>query len=324
MRIHCDANCKCQLEGGPSREIDDIFTAHFCSTCRDAFFCELGVVQQFSSSNKVNYSCADCGTPLSKKSIGEIAMEKARFLMDNKKLSHSGKFRPSLIPKKSVRSIETLSMLYETKTTSAFHRSLISEISRISGITPQVISNFARDFGISENVISSLSGDTEAILVTLSSVSTKFIEILHSILIGRDPTEGGLSLRFSVFASNIADVVFIQPAGSVIESGPYDLIAYDNQGMRIWVFCVESTIDSMDIEKIVAPMLNQDLDVFTGVSKIYLVAQGFSWVAKQLLTRYKGIVVTENTGKSRTIPFELWQEKAISDKPEIIFENIRL
>ena len=324
MKIHCDSDCRpCQLEGGPSRNINDSFSAHFCNTCRSAFFCELGVVQQFSSSNNVHYSCVDCGTSLLTKSIEEIAMEKARFLMDNKKLSRSGKFRPSLIPKKSVRSAKTLSMLYETKTTSAFHRSLITEISRISGLTPQMISNFARDFGMSDNLISGLSGDTETILITLSSVSTKFIEILHSILIGRDPTEGGLALRFTVFSSNIAEIVFMQPAKSLIESGPYDLIAYDKQGMRIWVFCVQGTVDAKDIERIVSPMLNQELSAFTGVSKIYLVAQGFSWVAKQLLKKYRGIVLTENRNKTRTLPFELWQERVINDHQVIIFENIR-
>ncbi|MFX0085226.1 MAG: hypothetical protein ACFFAU_06100 [Candidatus Hodarchaeota archaeon] len=322
MKIHCDSNCRpCQLEGGPSRDIDDSFGAHFCPTCRSAFFCELGVVRQFSSANKVNYLCVDCGTSLITKSIEEIAMEKARFLMDSKKLSHSGKYRPTLIPKKPLKSVETLSLLYETKSTSAFHRSLITEISRISGLTPQMVSNFARDFGISENVISTLSGDTESVLITLSSVSTKFIEILHSILLGRE--EGGLALRFSVFASNIADIVFIQPARSLVESGPYDLVAYDNRGMRIWVFCVEGTIDSKDIERIVAPMLTQELSAFIGVAKIFLVAQGFSWVATQLLRKYRGIVVTEEKDESRTIPFELWQEKKIGNKSEIIFENIR-
>jgi hypothetical protein len=248
-------------------------------------------------------------------------MEKARFLMDSKKLSRSGKFRSTLIPKKSTRSVETLSLLYDTKSTSAFHRSLITEISRISGLTSQMVSNFARDFGVGENVISTLSGDTESVLITLSSISTKFIEVLHSILLGRE--EGGLPLRFSVFASNIADIVYIQPARTLVESGPYDLVAYDNRGMRIWVFCVEGTIDSKDIERIIAPMLNQELSVFIGVAKIYLVAQGFSWIAKQLLRKYKGIVVTEDKDETRTIPFELWQEKAIGDKPEIIFENIR-
>ncbi len=325
MKIHCDSNCRpCQLEGGPSCDIDDSFEAPFplfCPTCRNGFFCKLGVGKQFFPVNKVNYLCVDCGTSLITKSIEEIAMEKARFLMDSKNLSRSSKFRPTFIPKESIKSVETLSLLYDTKSTTAFHRSLITEISRISGLTPQMVSNFARDFGISENVISTLSGDTESVLITLSSVSTKFIEILHSILLGRE--EGGLVLRFSVFASNIADIVFIQPARSLVESGPYDLVAYDNRGMRIWVFCVEGTIDSKDIERIVAPMLNQELSAFIGVAKIFLVAQGFSWVAKQLLRKYRGIVVTEEKDESRTIPFELWQEKVIGNKSEIIFENIR-
>ncbi len=328
MKIHCDSNCRpCVLEGGPSRDLTDSdhFIAHFCPTCRSAFFCEIGVVRHYSSSSKVNYSCVDCSTTLVTKSLGEIALEKARFLMDNRKLRRSGKFRPTLVPQKGVKSVESLSMLYDTKTTSAFHRSLITEMSRLSGLTPQVISNFSRDFGIGENVITNLSGDTESILLTLVTVSPKFIEILHSILIGRDPSiPGGLALRFSVFTNNIADIVFIQPARSLVESGPYDLIAYDGQGMRIWVFCVQGKVDSRDIEKIVGPMLNQNLSEFTGVSKIYIVAQGFSWIALQILRKYRGIVVRGDTEKTRTIPFELWHEKAIGDQPEITFENIRL
>jgi hypothetical protein len=258
---------------------------------------------------------------LSTQSLEEIALEKARFLMDNRKLSRSGKFRPTLAQKKAGGSVETLSMLYDTKTTSAFHQSLITEMTRISGLTPQVISNFAHEFGIGENVISNLSGDNEAILLTLASVSPKFIEIIHSKLIGRDPE--GLPLRFSVFANNIADIVFIQPSGSLVESGPYDLVAYDGQGMRIWVFCVRGTVDSKDIEKIVGPLLNQDLVEFKGLSKICIVAQGFSWVALQIMRKYRGIVVRGN-GETRSIPFELWKEKSIEDRPEIIFENIRL
>lgn len=308
------------LEGGSSRDLKDVFKAHYCSTCRSSFFCEIGVVQKYSS-NRVNYSCVDCGTVLVTKSLQEIALEKARFLMDNRKLSRSGKFRPTLVPKKTGRSTETLSMLYDTKTTSAFHQSLITEMTRISGLTPQVISNFAREYGIGENVISNLSGDNESLLLILASVSPKFIEILHSILIGRDPQ--GLALRFSVFTNNIADIVFIQPSRSLIETGPYDLIAYDGQGMRIWVFCVRGTVDSKDIEKIVGPLLNQDLSEFSGVSKICIVAQGFSWVALQILRKYRGIVVRGDREK-RSIPFELWQEKTVEDHPEIIFENVRL
>ena len=322
--MHCDSNCRpCVLDGGPSRDLNDanaLFMAHFCPHCRSSFFCEIGVVRQFLS-NKVQYSCVDCGTNLITRSLEEIALEKARFLMDNRKLSKSGKFRPSLVQKKTGRPIETLSMLYDTKTTSAFHQSLITEMTRISGLTPQVISNFAQDFGIGENVISNLSGDNETILLTLASVSPKFIEILHSILIGRDPE--GLPLRFSVFANNIADIVFIQSSRSLVESGPYDLIAYDGQGMRIWVFCVRGTVDSKDIEKIVGPLLNQELFEFKGLSKICIVAQGFSWVALQIMRKYRGIVVRGN-GETRSIPFELWKEKTVEDRPDIIFENIRL
>ena len=156
MKIHCDSQCRpCILDGGPSRNIDDTsFSAFFCPTCRSAFFCEVGVVQQFSPHDKIHYSCSDCGTSLETKTLEEISLEKARFLMDRKKLRDSGKFRPMLVPEKPLRSVENISMLFETKTISPFHRSLIKEIMGISGLTPQVISNFARDFGISENIIS--------------------------------------------------------------------------------------------------------------------------------------------------------------------------
>jgi hypothetical protein len=292
--------------------------AHFCPTCRSAFFCDIGVVRRFSTG--VNYSCVGCDSTLVTKSLEEIALEKSRFLMDSRKL-RSGKFRSTLVPKKAGKTVENLSMLYDTKTTSSFHQSLITEMTRISGLTPQVISNFAHDFGVGENIISNLSGDNETILMTLSSIVPKFIEVIHSILIGRDPE--GLSLRFSVFTNNIADIVFIQPSRSLVESGPYDLIAYDGHGMRIWVFCVQGTADPKDIEKIVGPLLNQDLTEFKGVSKICIVAQKFSWVVLQILRKYRGIVVGGDS-KMRRIPFELWQEKVIEDHPEIIFENVRL
>ncbi|MFX0182844.1 MAG: hypothetical protein ACFE95_07160 [Candidatus Hodarchaeota archaeon] len=325
MKIHCDSDCRpCVLERGPSRNLEDGGTAFYCEVCRSTFFCEVGIVQRFSADITTNF-CVDCGMHLKTKPLDEIALEKAKFLMDNKTLSRSGKFKPSLAPKKLTRSVESLSMLYETKTTSAFHRSLITEMTRISGLTPQVISNFAREFGIGENVISTLSGDPESILLTLATVSPKFIDVLHSILIGRDPAiSGGLALRFTVFTNNIANIVFVQPSTSLVESGPYDLLAYNSEGMRIWIFCVQGLVDTQDLEKIIGPMLNQDLEVFSGVSEIVLVAQkGFTWVSKQLLKKYRGIVVTEE-GKQRLIPFELWQEKSIPSSPEITFENIRI
>ncbi|MFX0049841.1 MAG: hypothetical protein ACFE8U_00985 [Candidatus Hermodarchaeota archaeon] len=325
MKIHCDSDCRpCVLEGGPSRNLEDGGTAYSCEFCRSTFFCDVGIVQRFSADITTNF-CIDCGMQLVAKPLDEIALEKAKFLMDNRNLSRSGKFRPSLASKKATRSVKSLSILYETKTTSAFHRSLITEMTRISGLTPQVISNFAREFGIGENVISNLSGDPETILLTLASVSPKFIEVLHSILIGRDPTvPGGLTLRFNVFAYNIANIVFVQPSTSLVESGPYDLIAYDSQGMRIWIFCVQGLVGTQELEKIVGPMLNQDLEAFSGVSEIAIVAQkGFTWIAKQLLKKYRGIVVTDE-GKQRLIPFELWQEKSVPSIPEIAFENIHL
>ncbi len=323
MKIHCDSDCRpCVLEGGPSRYITDIGTAHYCPTCRSGFLCDIGIIRSFSASN-INYLCVECRTPLIKKQFKEIAMDKAKFLLNNGQLSKSGKYRPTLAAKKS-SSLENLSLLYETKAISAFHGSLITELTRISGLTPQIISNFAREFGFSENILTQLSGDTEATLLTLAGISAKFIEILHSILIGRDPTiPSGLALRFSVYASNIANISFIQPSGSLIESGPSDLIAYDNNGMRIWIFCVPKIVDSKDLEKIVAPLLNQDLKEFSGVSEICIVTQkGFSWVAKQILRKYPGIVVTDRN-KQRLIPFELWQEKVITTPPTIAFENIR-
>ncbi len=327
MKIHCDSQCRpCILDGGPSRNVDDrSFSAFFCPTCRSAFFCEVGVVQQFAPQNRIHFSCAECATALVTKTLDEISMEKARYLMDSKKLRSSGKFRPTLVSKKPLRSVKNISMLFETKSISAFHRSLITEILGISGLTPQVISNFARDFGISENVISNLSGDSESILLTLSSISPNFIEILHSILIGRDPSiDGGLALRFSVFSANISEIVFIHPSRSLVESGPYDLLAYDNQGMRIWVFCVPGVVDAADIETIVGPMLNQDLAEFHGLSKIFIVSQGFSWVAKQILQKYRGIVVTDPNQKTRSIPFVLWQEKSLGEDLNITFENIKI
>jgi hypothetical protein len=231
-------------------------------------------------------------------------------------LSYDRKFTS----RKDSRSFKALSMLYNTKMTSTYHRSLIDELKPVSGLTPQIISNFARDYGISESVITNLSGNREEILIALSSIQPKFIEILHSILIGRDPTiEGGLALRFTVYSENIGDIVFIQPSGALVEEGPFDLIAYDHQGLMIWIFCIQGSIDSDDITKIVNPLLNQPMETFSSISNVYIVGQGYSWVAKQILKKYKGIV-TRNGDKSRIIPFKLWTEEETTDRFQIKFK----
>ena len=175
---------------------------------------------------------------------------------------------------------------------------------------------------MSETIISQLTGELRVILLTLSSLQPKFIEILHAILIGRDPSiEGGLALRFTVYAGNIGEIVFIQPSGALIETGPFDLIAYDHQGMMVWIFCIQGTVDFDDISKIISPVLNQKLEEFKGISSIYMVAHGFSWIAKHLLKKYKGIVIHEGE-KTRTIPFKLWMEAEETDKFDIIFKSI--
>ncbi|MCK4849252.1 MAG: hypothetical protein KAT16_09515, partial [Candidatus Heimdallarchaeota archaeon] len=261
------------MEGGPSRDISDQFSAYYCPTCRKAFFCEVGVVQHFSTTNRVSHSCVECGVPLILKNLDEICMLKARFSIKDK-TSRNRRISPRRIsPERDSTKSKTLSMLFETKSISYYHRSLIDELCYISGLTPQVISNFSREYGISETIISQLTGDREEILLTLSSLQPKFIEILHAILIGRDPSiEGGIALRFTVFAGNIGEIVFIQPSGALVEAGPFDLIAYDHQGMMVWIFCVQGTIDADDISKVISPVLNQKLEEFKGVSAIYMVA----------------------------------------------------
>ena len=329
MKIHCDARCTtCNEPRGRSRNFDDDSDAHYCSTCRSAFFCEVGVVERFltGGSEASELFCVECENELIPTPLEDIALGKARFLMDNKQLSRSGKFRASLLPRHKIK--PSLSLLYDLKSISAFSQSLITELTHLAGLTPQIITNFARDFGISETVLSDLTGDADSILVTLGSISTNFVEILHAILIGRDPSiEGGLALRFSVYSANIANILFISPSGALVKSGPADMMAYDPNGMRIWIYCFPGVAEIMDLEKVIRPLLNpDDQSKFDGVVEICLVAQkGFSWSTQQILQKYPGIVVSE-LGKQRLIPFALWKEVVApgSSRPEIAFENIRL
>ena len=248
-------------------------------------------------------------------------MLQARFSLRSQSSSSRLSYKQKFAPKEQSESLKSLSMLYDTKSVSNYHRSLIDEIRHVSGLSPQVISNFAREYGISETIISNLSGDREEILLTLASLQPKFIEILYATLIGRDPSiEGGLALRFTVYSENIGDIVFIQPSGALVESGPFDLIAYDHQGMMIWIFCMQGTVDADDISKIVNPILNLTLDDFKGISSIYIVSQAFSWVSKQILRKYQGIVIREGE-KTRTIPFRLFTEVRKSDQGQILFKS---
>jgi hypothetical protein len=255
------------------------------------------------------------------KSLDEISLLQAKISYKHESPIKKISIKNQLRRREDPQSLKTLSMLYNTKTISNYHHSLIEELCRISGISPQIISNFAREYGISDTILNNLSGDNREVLVTLTSLQPNFVEVIHSILIGRDPViTGGLALRFTVFSGNIGDIVFIQPSGALIDDGPFDLIAFDHQGMLIWIFCVQGNVDHDDISRIVNPILNQNLEELTGISRIYIVAQGFSWVAKQLLRKYQGIVVREGK-KTRTIPFELWTEEKKTDGYQIHFKR---
>ncbi len=93
--------------------------------------------------------------------------------------------------------------------------------------------------------------------------------------------------------------------------------------MMIWIFCVQGNVDQDEITKIVNPILNQNIEEFKGISQFYIVAQGFSWVAKQLLRKYKGVVVKEGE-KTRTIPFILWAEEIKAEGLQITFKRQNL
>ena len=115
MKIRCDSNCRpCVFEGGNSRDISDQFNAHYCSACREAFFCEVGVVQHFSPSNRVSYSCVDCGVPLLNKPLDEISMLQARFSIKDHSRGGYSAYDKKFASRKEFRSFKTLSMLYNT------------------------------------------------------------------------------------------------------------------------------------------------------------------------------------------------------------------
>jgi hypothetical protein len=251
-------------------------------------------------------------------------MLQARLSIKSKTYGTSLSYKRKFLPEEELKSLKTLSVLYETKSASIYHRSLIDELRHLSGLTPQIISNFAREVGINDTIIAGLSGDREEILLTLSNLQPKFIEDLYAVLLGRDPSiKGGLALRFTVFAPNIGDIVFIQPPGALVEEGPFDLVAYDHQGMMIWIFCVQGAVDSEDISKIVNPILNHNSEELKGISSIYIVSQGFTWVAKQIVSKYKGIVIEEGE-TTRTIPFKLWIEERKTDQMEILFKPLNV
>ena len=84
MKMRCDSSCqRCVFEGGNTRDISDQFDSHYCPTCRKAIFCEVGVVQQFSPTNRVSYLCTECGVPLLRKSLEEISILQAQFSVKN-------------------------------------------------------------------------------------------------------------------------------------------------------------------------------------------------------------------------------------------------
>lgn len=319
MRITCDSSCRtCNSPEGRTRSLKDNFMTYYCERCSKAYFCEHGVVKSSSISGQSHY-CPICSSLLINKTISEVSVEKGRFKNIYSSLDYR---KPINSIGNTIQRSDAIVVQDRNIVTSLYFQTLMKELSNIDGLTAQIISNFALDYGISETFLEGLSGSTYDILSQLASKNPNFIEDMYSILINKDNSiSSGISLRFTVFSSNIPEIFYIQPSKAITDHGPYDLVGYNSMGQRIWIFTFANIIDKQEIEDIIGPMLNQEKKEFFGLAKIYFVAKDFSYVAKRLIKKYKGIVLTEEN-KRKTVPFELWKEQKTKKASQILFEKL--
>lgn len=308
MKTYCDGRCSmCSSQGGENRTVSGGTVVHFCSNCKEIFYCDYSVGSRQTSQGSSVFFCPKCGRDIVQETLYNVNLEIAGSMIGLNPIS-----RPSTISIhkgeiSSFSSTELLSEFYSNSEQISTNY-LINELEKIQGLTPQVIYKAAKEFGIDAEKLMTIKQTTNAYLRALGDLSPKLVQEMYELLVNMEQTTKGLTLRFLVYSTSLPEIFHLQYNESLPEAGPYDLLGYDKKGRRLWVF-TSKIVDSKDIEEIMNPLLVQDQSEFYGVSKILIVAKGFSYVAKKLIKKYPGIHVTnQNTKKETFIPFDLWEE----------------
>ncbi|MFX1514868.1 MAG: hypothetical protein ACFFC6_01030 [Promethearchaeota archaeon] len=323
MKVKCQASCtKCYHEQGRVHDYDANDLIWFCKSCKKNFLCDIGIAQSYGQGGKVIYSCNICGRPLIKEEVDKSIIEKRTVPgeLQSEDLYHS------LMEPKDKRKTKKRWWQKGDKITTALsslEQSQISELCDIEGLTIPIVLESAKDFNIVQLSNYKEYKKLNELLFRLAHEEPSFIPFLFSSLIQLESKPRAFLLRFAVFCSSqMARKAKITIPHQSVPEQSYDLKIIDPTGKETWVFCLEDDMDIDNLEKLAKRLFTVNFEEYPNLTRVYLVANSFSYLAKGLLSKYQTVLTGIDTPNENllSIPLLLWQPKP----GKLDFQNVSL
>jgi hypothetical protein len=200
----------------------------------------------------------------------------------------------------------------ETRTLTAYHRSKISELSDIRNLTKDLLLEIARNMNIQNfNELKEIKSQ-KVLLDHFGRENVTLIDSLYSILHDYEESILATKIRFTVFIPSI--IKNYKSISLPSDEQHCDVKIKDFDGNEYWTFCSDKYVDLQDLEALTERATKIDFLNYPSIKNIFFVAKKFSYVAKEMIKKYKamstGIGQTKQNGSvelTHSIPLILYE-----------------
>jgi hypothetical protein len=313
VKLKCEASCAtCYFSGGRRQEFGENDLLWFCNGCRKFFFCDVGLGR-----SSRGHTCPFCGVFLVKEEVDKGLIAKGlRPIGQSSSETHE-------MYHKVMGSSKTKKRFWnrdkkEKKSLTAYEHSQISELGDIKGLTIPLLLELARTLKINNLKKFQKITSKRELLSQLAEKNDEIVPFLYSTLFQLETGSNEIQLRFAVFCpeiiSNLNKIVLAKSSKSKQE---YDLKLVDANEKETWIYCLDEDIDLKNLETLVKKALTINFKKYPKVSRVFLVARTFSFMAKGMIKKYQ-TVLTGIEDESDLASSELWRSI-----PIFLFESTR-
>jgi hypothetical protein len=313
VKLKCEASCAtCYFTGGRRQEFGENDLLWFCNGCRKFFFCDIGLGR-----SSRGFSCPFCDVFLVKEEVDKGLIAKGLTPIGQSSSETHEMYHKVMGSSKTKKRFWSRNKK-EKKSLTAYEHSQISELGDIEGLTIPLILELARTFKIDNIKKFQKIKSKRELLSQLAEKNDEIIPFLYSTLFQFESGPNEIQLRFAVFCPeiipNLNEIRLTESSKSELE---YDLKLIDSNEKVTWVYCLDEVIDLNNLETLVNKALTIDFKKFPNVSRVFLVAQTFSFMARGMIKKYQ-TVLTGIEDEDNLASSELWRSI-----PIFLFESTK-
>jgi hypothetical protein len=283
LKISCDATCeKCYHEKGRRQDLKENDLILFCTSCKRVYLCDIGLARLGNE-----FQCPFDNTVIIEEEVDKSIIQMKGIPGEDQ--SFSEEIHHRLVGDKKLKKKRGIFSRSSSKTgtLTAYHRSKISELNDIKGLTKELILETAKYMKI-PNINELKKIETKKGLLDLfGRENVTVIDFLYSILHTYEESIPATKIRFGVFIPSIIEKV---KSISFTNNGELcDMIIRDVNEDEYWVFCSDKYIDLKDIEGLTEKASKIDYLNYPSIKNIFFVAKKFSYVAKEMIKKYQSV-----------------------------------